>query len=214
MIQGGIMPKKLLLACLASMLFLAFAGCDDGFLSSGGSINVSSDPTGAEIYLDGSSTGETTNTMLTKISEGSHTIKLILSGYEDTEKTVEVAVDDTVYVGLPLTEDAGDPGPVSVDVTGRIVLGDWFAYYTYKFNQDVTATNGELTMPGRSTITIKYIYGAMEGNRTYCVIPICLDVDEYYQPKTQIPRGTHILYFEGISASGESFTLTEEIPLN
>ena len=208
------MAKKLLLACLASMLFLAFTGCDGGLFSSGGSINVSSDPQGAEIFLDGSSTGEVTNTTLEKVSEGSHTIKLTLSGYEDTERTVEVALDDTTYVGVPLTEDAGDPGPVSVEVTGRIVLGDWFVYYTYKFNQDVTATNGELTMPGRPTITIDYIYGAMEGNRTYCVIPICLDVDEHYQPQTPIPRGTHIFLFEGISASGESFSLTKEIPLN
>lgn len=207
------MLKNLMPVCLASMLFLAFAGCDDGLLSSGGSVNVSSDPRGAEIYLDGTSTGEVTNTTLTKIKEGSHTIKLVLSGYEDIERTVDVTEDDTTYVGIPLVEDAGDPGPVSVEVTGRIVLGDWFAYYTYEFNQDVTVTNGELTMPGRPTITISYIYGAMDGNRTYGVIPICLDVDEHYQPTTKIPRGTHILYFEGLSESGESFTLTKEMSL-
>lgn len=208
------MAKKLLLACLASMLFLAFSGCDGGLLSSGGSINVSSDPRGAEIYLDGSSTGEVTNTTLTKISEGSHTIKLTLSGYEDIERTVDVAVDDTTYLGVPLTEDEGDPGTVSVDVTGRIVLGDWFAYYTYEFNQDVTVTNGELTMPGRPTITIDYIYGTMDGNRLYGVIPFGLDIDEVtQQPMTQIPRGTHVLYFEGLSESGESFTLTKEMSL-
>ena len=42
-----------------------------------GSIQVNSTPTGASVYLDGSDTGKTTNTTLTNVSPGNHTVQLM-----------------------------------------------------------------------------------------------------------------------------------------
>ncbi|TES92890.1 MAG: PEGA domain-containing protein, partial [Candidatus Cloacimonadota bacterium] len=47
------------------------------------SIQVNSTPTGAQVFLDGSDTGRTTNTTLTNVSAGSHTVDLVMEGYED-----------------------------------------------------------------------------------------------------------------------------------
>jgi hypothetical protein len=49
-------------------------------LQATGSISVASTPSGASVYLDGSSKGMTPKT-ITGVSAGSHTIKLSKSGY-------------------------------------------------------------------------------------------------------------------------------------
>lgn len=68
-----------------------------------GSIQVTSSPTGAEIYLDGSNTGRTTNTTLTGISAGPHSIKLVKEGYEDFYQSVTVPSGGTATAGGALT---------------------------------------------------------------------------------------------------------------
>ena len=69
-----------------------------------GSIQVSSSPTGAQVYLDGSDTGSTTNTTLTNVSPGSHTIDLVMEGYEDDQVFVSVTAGQTASVSVTLTE--------------------------------------------------------------------------------------------------------------
>lgn len=68
-----------------------------------GNIQVSSTPTGAAIYLDGSNTGQTTNATLTDKSPGSHTVKLVKDGYEDYEMSVSVTAGQTITVSATLT---------------------------------------------------------------------------------------------------------------
>ena len=70
-----------------------------------GSIQVSSSPTGAKIYLDGADTGKVTNTTLTNIAAGSHTVKLTKDGYSDKEQSVSVTAGQTSTVDLTLTKD-------------------------------------------------------------------------------------------------------------
>jgi hypothetical protein len=47
-----------------------------------GTIDIKSTPSGAEVYLDGKDTGETTPTTLTAVEVGEHTIKLIYFHYQ------------------------------------------------------------------------------------------------------------------------------------
>ena len=68
-----------------------------------GSIQVNSSPTGAQVFLDGSNTGETTNCTLTDVSSGSHTVNLVMEGYEDEQMSVSVTAGQTATVSSTLT---------------------------------------------------------------------------------------------------------------
>ena len=67
-----------------------------------GSINVQSSPSGAEVWLNGENTGQSTNTTLTNIDPGSHTVRLILDGYEYYETTVQVTAGQEASVSATL----------------------------------------------------------------------------------------------------------------
>ena len=71
--------------------------------STTGSIQVNSTPSGAKIYLDGTDTGQITNSTLPNISAGSHTVKLVKEGYVDYETTVSVTANQTTTVDTTLS---------------------------------------------------------------------------------------------------------------
>ena len=68
-----------------------------------GSISVSSNPSGASIYLDGSYQGTTPFT-INNVKAGSHKIKLELTGYLEWSQTIDVAAGQTSPVTAPLTQ--------------------------------------------------------------------------------------------------------------
>jgi len=72
--------------------------------SQNGAISVSSSPTGAKVYLDGSDTGQTTNCTLSNISSGNHTIKLTKEGYQDYQQSVAVSGGQTATVTATLSQ--------------------------------------------------------------------------------------------------------------
>jgi hypothetical protein len=76
-----------------------------------GSIDISSSPTGATIYLDGSSVGTTPDTV-DNLIEGSHKIVLRKSGYDDWGKIVTVTSGDTKTVSADLVAVTTAPTPV------------------------------------------------------------------------------------------------------
>jgi len=67
-----------------------------------GSLSISSNPSGASVYLDGSYKGETPLS-ISNIVEGVHSIKLTKSGYGDVTKTISVSAGKTTYVSETLT---------------------------------------------------------------------------------------------------------------
>jgi endonuclease/exonuclease/phosphatase family metal-dependent hydrolase len=71
-------------------------------LKRGGSLSVSSSPSGTTIYLDGSYKGKTPRT-ITEVSPGGHTIKLTLGGYYDWSTTVNAKTGEIFYVKATLT---------------------------------------------------------------------------------------------------------------
>jgi|GEM_PF-2459611 len=94
----------------AAAFLLGGKGSDGGGNGNGtpaavyGSIQVLSSPTGAQVFLDGSDTGSTTNTTLTNVSPGSHTVDLVMEGYEDDQVFVSVTAGQTATVSVTLTE--------------------------------------------------------------------------------------------------------------
>jgi DNA-binding beta-propeller fold protein YncE len=71
---------------------------EDSAAASTGSLQVNSSPTGAEVYLDGRSTGKTTNCTLADIHVGNHSVRLVKEGYKDHEETVSVVKGQTAIV--------------------------------------------------------------------------------------------------------------------
>jgi hypothetical protein len=55
-----------------------------------GSIYINSTPSGANVYLDGKDTGETTPTTLTAVEVGEHTIKLIYFHYQAWQTNLNI----------------------------------------------------------------------------------------------------------------------------
>ncbi len=77
------MKKKLLIAILL-LIGISFIACDDATnpIEEKGTINITSTPTGAQIWLDGDSTGQVTPATI-EATAGFHDITLKLAGYSD-----------------------------------------------------------------------------------------------------------------------------------
>ncbi len=67
-----------------------------------GSIRVTSVPTGARVFLDGVDKAVMTDTTLTKVATGNHTIKLVKDGYADYQGMTNVTAGQTANVGASL----------------------------------------------------------------------------------------------------------------
>src|SRR5436309_15929813 len=79
---------------LAAALILAPGPGDlvaaESTVAAAGAINVSSDPPGATVYLDGRAAGETP-IVLNTLSAGDHRVRLVKDGYLENARLVTVA---------------------------------------------------------------------------------------------------------------------------
>lgn len=103
-----------------------FAKLETGTTSTGW-INITSDPTGAIIYIGGTSIG-TSPMMLPGVPSGNYNITLKKEGYEDWNDTITVIAGQTtdVYAYMPSVNGGVNPGPIiggaaGVGVTSLIV---------------------------------------------------------------------------------------------
>ncbi|KUL00026.1 MAG: PKD domain containing protein, partial [Methanomicrobiales archaeon 53_19] len=71
-------------------------------ITPGGSIAVTSVPTGAAIYLDGTDTGVVTNGTLTAVPAGTHNVTVTLAGYGSVSSSVTVVAGQTATVHFDL----------------------------------------------------------------------------------------------------------------
>lgn len=173
-----------------------------------GSIQVSSSPSGAAVYLDGTNTAQTTPATLTNVAEGSHNITLTLSGYYDWGKTVNVTKDQTSTVDATLEAKGGQ---VSVDADAILYMDGWYINYFYTFNHDVFLTNLEITVPGADPHIVSDAWGERSRGWTYTTGPHAFDPDGDGKEEP-IPLGTHILLFEGYEFySMEEFSIEKQI---
>lgn len=97
--------------CMKSLLFMAavsllFAGCRVEQAGPGGKISVSSDPTDAEILLNGTPVGQTPAN-LSGLAPGEYTLELRKAGYERAYRTVALLEGREVDIEIPLFQVAG-----------------------------------------------------------------------------------------------------------
>jgi len=93
----------LVIAGGAAAAVLLLGGSDSEETVSGGSIQINSNPAGANVFLDGQDTGQVTNTTLTDVAAGSHTVGLYKDGYGDYETSVSVTDGATATLDASLT---------------------------------------------------------------------------------------------------------------
>ncbi|MDD1687869.1 DUF3344 domain-containing protein, partial [Methanoregula sp.] len=84
-----------------------------------GSIDISSEPDGAWIYLDGTNLSTRTDTLLENVIIGDHTILLKKPGYTDVNATLTLEEESTEEVALILVESGVNTTSTSGNTTGR-----------------------------------------------------------------------------------------------
>ncbi len=91
-----------------------------------GTLSVTSNPSGAAVYVDGSYRG-VTSTSVGNLAPGSHSVQLILAGYQDWSGTVSISAGATTYLNPTLSVDQ-QPQYATVSLTsipaGASVYGD------------------------------------------------------------------------------------------
>jgi len=120
-----------------------------------GSIQVNSTPQGASIYLDGAATGQTTNSTLTDVSSGSHTVTLVKEGYEDYGENISVTAGQTTTVNANLTAvviTITNPTSSTIWTKGVDVTITWGSSGSPSFQGNFRKSNGlyPLSNPGKN----------------------------------------------------------------
>lgn len=72
-----------------------------------GTLDVSSEPAGAQVWLNDSNTGKVTNAMLEKLPPGEHNLKLAMEGYMGWDTMVTLSGGKTVAVSAMLEKATG-----------------------------------------------------------------------------------------------------------
>jgi len=101
--------KKLILLLIIPFFGLLITSCgDDDPITQAleGNLYITSIPTGAEIWIDGVNTSQTTADTVKDIEEGVRTVTLKRNEYKDTTFSVSITADETSIVGpVVLTSD-------------------------------------------------------------------------------------------------------------
>jgi hypothetical protein len=127
------MIRKIFILLFISILL---AGCIGSEPAEKGTLQLTSSPTGAEIYLDNQYKGSTPGT-LSDIEPGSHTLEFRMKGYKSWKSAITVSPGTANYVAamsmLPGSEPETDASPATTDEPialtlqvsrDRIVIGD------------------------------------------------------------------------------------------
>jgi PKD repeat protein len=97
--------EYLLLFILIIAILLLTSGCGYYYpvVYTFGSIEITTNPSGAKIFFNGTNTGHITPYILTNIPMGSYIITLTLSGYLNSSNIVEVKANQISGINANLT---------------------------------------------------------------------------------------------------------------
>lgn len=125
-------------------------------LQSGGTLVINSNPSGAEVFLDGQDLEHTTPLTIENVPEGDHTVKLTLTGYQDWQQTVHITAGQTTEINATLTPQGTDTG-VSGTVTygGQPIPANTYACFVHG---DTLYYNPDNTVSANGTYSIIDMY--------------------------------------------------------
>ncbi|PID56712.1 MAG: hypothetical protein CR986_10040 [Ignavibacteriae bacterium] len=110
-----------------------------------GNISVSSDPVGANIFLNGESTGKQTPHVFKDLDVGNYSVKLSLIDFADTTLIAKVTKGKTTNLGNVYLRDT--TSNVKVKVTYGVNLTTQRIVFTFVFNQDVRFSKVKVAPP-------------------------------------------------------------------
>ena len=130
------------LGLILGVVVIGLIACTGNF----GIIDVNSTPSGADVFLDDSTTNQQTNCVLQDVPEGEHFIKLTLEGYAVWDTTVTVGENQTVIVDAILQIPEGAlkwryqtrydvSSSPAIGADGTVYVGSWDDYL-YAINPD------------------------------------------------------------------------------
>jgi len=179
--------------------------------SATGSIKVSSFPSGANIYLDGTYTGTTPYT-ITDVPVGSHDVELTKLGYGNVIKIVNVSsgFQSLVFVSLFVTlPSTGSIKVSSVPSGANIYLDDTYAGTTpYTITGVSIGSHAvKLTLSGYGDViqTVPVYYGLTTS--VFVTLPVTLPSPTGSINVISIPSGANI-YLDGTYAGITPHTIT------
>ena len=141
---------NVLIGVLLLGVFLFFVSCGKPV----GSIEINSTPTGAEVFIDDTTTGQQTNCVLEDVPTGEHPIRLSRAGYLDWDSTVTVEKNEVVPIDAVLSPAIIPTGNIEVNSnpTGAAIWldGDSTPHVTNFILMDVPVGSRiiKLTMQG------------------------------------------------------------------
>jgi len=151
-------------------------------IQSTGSLRVTSTPTGAKIYLDGTNTGYTTEHEFTDLSVGTHSVTLVLSGYETSSQEVTVEKDATTAVAFTLVKKApaiftasptSGVAPLTVAFTDRSTISPTSWLWDFGDGNTSTVQNPTHTYAAVGNYTVSL---SVNGGAAASTIPDCIEV--------------------------------------
>ncbi len=100
-----------------------------------GSLQMTSFPSGADIYIDGVFKGET-GVVIGNLAPGTHSVLLRLAGYQDWTRTVEIQPNQVTILSADLSPGSGSSNTGSITVTSiptgaTILMGGEFQGFTH-----------------------------------------------------------------------------------
>lgn len=191
--------KYLLLFILITAVLLLTSGCLYYYpaIYTLGSIEITTNPPGAKIFLDGTDTGCITPHTLTNILAGTHIIKLTLTDYVHYSNVINVTANQTVRLSLnltPVTPPVFLTGISALPSVMNLVVGESqtissvTAYYSDSSSANinlsncncfptniscaVVSNNGTITAvaQGETTIIVSYVEGGIVKTDTVDVV--------------------------------------------
>ena len=144
--------KYLLLLILIISVLLLTSGCWYYYptVSTFGSIEITTNPSGAKIFLDGVDTGYITPRILTNVPVGTHIIKLTLTGYLNYSNVNNVEANQTTELNLNLTPTIPPVFLIRISVSPsniNLIIGESktidtiTAYYSDSSTADISLAN-------------------------------------------------------------------------
>ena len=185
--------REYLLLFVILFSILIISGCSAILFGPSGSIEVTTNPSGAKIFLDGKDTGKITPYTLKNVSAGNHIIEVTLSDIKGT-KIAEVKAYQTTNINIEfysqITLDKINALPSTTNITlslgSTVTISSVTAYYsdyssanipltkcTYSSNDACATVNssGNITgiSEGAAIITVSYTEGGITKTDTVLV---------------------------------------------
>ena len=155
---------KRIFIILAIILCVVISGCTStGTFTNKGTLQFSTSPEGAQVYLDNQYQGTTPST-LSGVSTGTHTLEFRYSGYESWKATITVQSGSSSYYAAltPLTA-----GTTAISTQGSGVIPTGSAVVTAATRPSVTLLESQETMILGSSQTF---YGTCTGSNNVILV--------------------------------------------